>query len=98
MDNKGFCEDITEGKFSFPIIHAIRAMPHDHRILSILKQRTNDVELKKYVIKYMEQTGSFEYTKLILEGLHKDIIEEVNKLGGNELLMKIVELLAQCKV
>jgi len=41
MDNKGFCEDITEGKFSFPIIHAIRAMPHDHRILSILKQRTN---------------------------------------------------------
>ncbi len=41
MDNKGFCEDITEGKFSFPIIHAIRAGPHDHRLLSILKQRTS---------------------------------------------------------
>lgn len=24
-DNKGFCEDLTEGKFSFPIIHSIRS-------------------------------------------------------------------------
>lgn len=24
-DNKSFCEDITEGKFSFPIIHSIRS-------------------------------------------------------------------------
>ncbi|EPQ26750.1 uncharacterized protein PFL1_05729 [Pseudozyma flocculosa PF-1] len=24
-ENKGFCEDLTEGKFSFPIIHSIRA-------------------------------------------------------------------------
>ncbi len=95
MDHKGFCEDITEGKFSFPIIHSIRAVPHDHRLLSILKQRTNgialpplgqlfrcccccfsnvvsscalaDVELKKYAVKYMEQTGSFEYTRNILK-------------------------------
>jgi len=98
MDHKGFCEDITEGKFSFPIIHSIRAVPHDHRLLSILKQRTNDVELKKYAVKYMEQTGSFEYTRNILKGLHEDIVQEIDRLGGNDLLMKIVELLAQYKV
>lgn len=26
-ENKGYCEDLTEGKFSFPIIHSIRASP-----------------------------------------------------------------------
>lgn len=25
--NKGYCEDLTEGKFSFPMIHSIRASP-----------------------------------------------------------------------
>lgn len=32
------------------------------------------------------------------QGLHEEIVEEINKLGGNDLLMKIVELLAQYKV
>ena len=34
MTNKGFCEDITEGKFSFPIIHAVRSQPGNHQLLS----------------------------------------------------------------
>ncbi|CEG76137.1 Putative Farnesyltranstransferase [Rhizopus microsporus] len=40
-DNKGFCEDLTEGKFSFPIIHSIRTDPSNRQLLNILKQRTN---------------------------------------------------------
>lgn len=31
---KGFAEDLTEGKFSFPIIHGIRKDPMDTTILS----------------------------------------------------------------
>lgn len=33
-DNKGFCEDLTEGKFSFPIVHSIRADSSNQRLLS----------------------------------------------------------------
>jgi len=33
--NKSFCEDLTEGKFSFPVIHSIHAAPHDRRLISI---------------------------------------------------------------
>lgn len=33
--NKGLCEDITEGKFSFPIIHAILSRPDDRQLISI---------------------------------------------------------------
>ncbi len=95
MDNKGFCEDITEGKFSFPIIHSIRSAPRDHRLLSILKQKPTDIELKKYAVKYMEQTGSFAYTRKVLEGLHAEIVQEIEKLGSNELLLTIVKLLAK---
>nr|XP_058960669.1 geranylgeranyl pyrophosphate synthase-like isoform X2 [Pocillopora verrucosa] len=35
---KSFCEDLTEGKFSFPIIHVIRSDSESIRILSILSE------------------------------------------------------------
>jgi geranylgeranyl diphosphate synthase type 3 len=43
MSSKSYCEDLTEGKFSFPILHAITSHPHDQQLLSILKQRTESV-------------------------------------------------------
>lgn len=32
-ENKSFCEDLTEGKFSFPIIHAIQTQTNDKQVL-----------------------------------------------------------------
>ena len=32
--NKGFAEDLTEGKFSFPIVHGVRANPSNRQVLS----------------------------------------------------------------
>lgn len=64
--NKGFCEDLTEGKFSFLIIHSIRSNPSNLQLLNILKQKTTDDEVKRYAVKYMESTGSFEYTKKVI--------------------------------
>lgn len=32
-ENKSFCEDLTEGKFSFPIIHGIKNEGADHQVL-----------------------------------------------------------------
>lgn len=64
--NKGLCEDLTEGKFSFPIIHSIRARPENFQLLNILKQKTTDEDVKRYAVTYMESTGSFEYTRKVL--------------------------------
>lgn len=33
MEHKSYCEDLTEGKFSFPIIHAIHSHPHDGQVI-----------------------------------------------------------------
>ena len=34
-DNKGFAEDLTEGKFSFPVVHGVRADTSNRQILSM---------------------------------------------------------------
>lgn len=88
--NKGFCEDLTEGKFSFPIIHSIRSDPTNKQILNILKQQTKDEDVKLYAVKYMQQTGTFEYTKKVIERLGRDAMGMVEALGGNEELEAIL--------
>jgi geranylgeranyl diphosphate synthase type 3 len=69
LQNKGLCEDLTEGKFSFPIIHSIRAKPGNMQLLNILKQKTDDEQVKRYAVSYMEGTGSFEYCRRVLNTL-----------------------------
>lgn len=32
--NKGFAEDLSEGKFSFPIVHAVRTNTSNRQVLS----------------------------------------------------------------
>jgi geranylgeranyl pyrophosphate synthase len=46
MKSKYFREDLTKGKFSFPIILAVRRDPNDTKVLSILKQHAEDIEVK----------------------------------------------------
>ncbi|PMD44932.1 geranylgeranyl pyrophosphate synthase-like protein [Hyaloscypha variabilis F] len=67
--NKGLCEDLTEGKFSFPIIHSIRAKPENMQLINILKQKPEDEQVKRYAVSYMEKTGSFEYCRKVLATL-----------------------------
>lgn len=81
-ENKGLCEDLTEGKFSFPIIHSIRSNPQNRQLINILKQKTTDDEVKKYAVKYMESTGSFEYCKVILRDLKEKALVMVEELDG----------------
>lgn len=68
-DNKGEYEDLTEGKFSFPVIHSIRSDPTDLQLINILKQKTSNLEVKRYAVLYMENKGSFEYTRKVLNVL-----------------------------
>jgi len=95
MENKSFCEDLTEGKFSFPIIHSIRSTPEDTKLLKILKQKTEDVDIKKYALSIMEKTGSFEYTTRIVADYKNKVLQCIQELGGNKYLEGIVEKLSK---
>lgn len=83
---KGLCEDLTEGKFSFPVIHAIRADPSNQILINILKQKTTDEEVKRYALKYMESKGSFEYSKKVIDELRgktEDLVKGIEQGLGD---------------
>uniref|UniRef100_A0A1B6DVR6 Geranylgeranyl pyrophosphate synthase n=1 Tax=Clastoptera arizonana TaxID=38151 RepID=A0A1B6DVR6_9HEMI len=90
-ENKSFCEDLTEGKFSFPIIHAIRSRCEDRQVIHILRQRTKDVEVKRYFITLLDKFGSFSYTRETLYQLDRDARMEIEKLGGNPHMEAILD-------
>ncbi|KAF2111514.1 isoprenoid synthase domain-containing protein [Lophiotrema nucula] len=84
---KGLCEDLTEGKFSFPIIYAIRADPSNLVLINILKQKTTDEEVKRYALRYMEEKGSFEYSKKVIEelrGKSEELVRGIEGMLGEE--------------
>lgn len=86
-DNKGLCEDLTEGKFSFPIIHSIRANPGNRQLINILKQKPREDDIKRYALSYLESTNSFEYTRGVVKKLKTeavDTIQDLEKQGLEE--------------
>ncbi|KAG7147104.1 Geranylgeranyl pyrophosphate synthase like protein [Verticillium longisporum] len=59
-NNKGMCEDLTEG------------------------QKTSDVEVKRYAVSFMERTGSFEYTRQVIDVLiarARKLVSEIDESG-----------------
>ncbi|OCL05463.1 terpenoid synthase [Glonium stellatum] len=100
---KGLYEDLTEGKFSFPIIYAIRSDPSNLVLINILKQKTMDEEVKRYAVSYMERAGSFEYSRKCIDELRdkagKMVDELESSLGeqgkeGGEAMRKVLDKLA----
>ncbi|KAI9203490.1 geranylgeranyl pyrophosphate synthase [Polychytrium aggregatum] len=94
-ENKGFAEDLTEGKFSFVLIHGIKHNKNEsgQQIQNILRQRTKDVSVKQYAIKLLEDNGSFEYTRNYLFDIEKKALDEIARLGGNPALEGIIGFL-----
>jgi geranylgeranyl diphosphate synthase, type III len=92
MKSKSFCEDITEGKFSFPIVHAITNEKHK-RLISILKQRTSNDDVKRYAQSLLKDMGSLDYSREKCTTLKQEICCEVSNFGDNPQLLKLIDRL-----
>ncbi|KAK7077987.1 Geranylgeranyl pyrophosphate synthase [Halocaridina rubra] len=90
-DSKSYCEDLTEGKFSFPVIHAIKSFPEDQQIINIIRQRPKDLEVKRYCVSLLEKFGSLEHTKETMWKLQNDARREITRLGGNPHLEGVLD-------
>ena len=89
---KGFCEDLTEGKFSLPVIHSIRSSTtSNNELLNILKLHTSDQSLKSYALDYMlSQTKSLDYTKDVLIQLHQQAWTALAQIPGKNGVMEAI--------
>ena len=89
---KGYCDDITEGKFSFPIIHAIRqSKTANNEILNILKLKVEDRTMKEHAVNYMRDvTKTFDYTKERLFSLRAKAWSAMEALGIPNEAMKVI--------
>lgn len=93
-DNKGFAEDLSEGKFSFPIVHGILEEPENREIMNVLQTRPQTPTLKHHTINYLrDTTKSFDYTLAVLKKLERQARGEVERLGGNPMLSAILDKL-----
>lgn len=56
-----------------------------------MKQRSKNIEVKRYCVKILESYGSFKYTKDVLDELDKKMRTEIDRLGGNPLFVKLLD-------
>jgi geranylgeranyl diphosphate synthase, type III len=87
---KSYCEDLSEGKYSFIMIHALQTYPDDHRLANLLKQHTYNIDLKRQAVHLLHQFGSLNYTRQKCLTLAKQSHELIDQLRGNISLKMIV--------
>jgi len=78
----GLGMDITEGKRSLMVIHALRrANSNDKKWLtSILDMHTSDETLRREAISILKEYGSVEYAKEVAERLKRESLREVDRI------------------
>ena len=95
QQTKGFAEDLTEGKFSLPILHAARQnSSKDSVIWKVLRMKSEDPKIKAEAIEYMRDiTGSLDYTLKIAEGLELETERRLAKLPPNSTFSTMIQRL-----
>lgn len=73
------------------MIHAIHSHPEDNQIQCILKQRTKNLDLKKYFVSLLDKFGSLKYTETAMRRLEQELRDETTALGGNPYLMSLLD-------
>ena len=92
-ESKGYAEDLSEGKFSLPIIHTIQQSKTKYNlILDVLRARTQDHAVKAQAIGYMRTaTGSLAYTAEVIHRLAAQIQAMLEELRGDEVIGGIIQ-------
>ena len=107
-EQKGFCEDLDEGKFSFPVVACCNSdSTAGDILLGLFRQGQGGATLsrntKVYMLDLVKNSGAFEATWELLQELNKEMCEALAKLEkatgkANQVLWRIVEMLAAIQI
>jgi len=97
---KGYGDDITEGKRSLIVIHALEKASNEdkEKLISILDEHTRDPEKISKAIEILKKYGSVEYAKELARNLMKKAWEDINPLLPESDAKKKIKALADFSI
>ncbi|RLL97216.1 hypothetical protein CFD26_106834 [Aspergillus turcosus] len=98
---KGFCDDLDEGKFSFPIIHLLEHSPKADELFKLIYGDGKGAQMshanKLRILDEMKEYGSLTYTLGVLEKMFTTMMETLDrveaKMGKNKPLRCLMLML-----
>jgi geranylgeranyl pyrophosphate synthase len=88
---RGFCQDLDEGKPSFPFIRACHTLEDSTVLTEWLNMLRSgggaSIETKRYILTEIEESGSLEYTRDVLALRLRDLegmLRDMESMTGQE--------------
>ncbi|KAJ3617305.1 hypothetical protein MTP99_007041 [Tenebrio molitor] len=91
QNSSEYCKNFSLGKFNFAVVHAINKYPEDVQLMNLIKQKSADKTIHKYMMSLLEQFGSLEYTKETLIILRNEAEEEMKKFEYNPFIIELLD-------
>ncbi|XP_068915269.1 terpene synthase-like [Tenebrio molitor] len=91
QNSSEYCKSFSLGKFNFAVVHAINKYPEDVQLMNLIKQKSTDKKIYKYMMSLLEQFGSLEHTKETLIILRNEAEEEMKKFEYNPFIIKFLD-------
>lgn len=92
---KDFRNDLTEGKRTLMVVHALQHSPHKKRLIHILSSKEKDARILAEAVAIMEKAGSIYYASNYAEELSlrakERLIETVHPSPARDLLVSMAD-------
>ncbi len=92
---KDYCSDITEGKRTLMVVHALQHSDQRDRLIEILSSKTADPALLSEAVAIMRESGSIEYARSYAENLTSiskvRLIDMIEESPARDLLISMAD-------
>ena len=92
---KDYCSDITEGKRTLMVVHALKHSSKRERLIEILSSKTTNTDLLVEAVDIMREAGSLDYARSYASKLTDDakvkLVAELDESVARDLLVSMAD-------